>query len=111
MRRSPYSRAAVSRSRPRSSSATDRFPTPPTRASRWLAIYRDVERYWDLYELAEKLIDVEYRLQKCRFAHLKTIERVIGFRPGTGGTRGAAYLAKRMERSFFLELFSLRTAM
>jgi tryptophan 2,3-dioxygenase len=77
----------------------------------WLTIYHDVERYWDLYELAEKLVDVEYRFQKWRFAHLKTVERVIGFRRGTGGTAGAAYLAKRLEKGFFPELFSLRTEM
>ena len=77
----------------------------------WLTIYHDVERYWDLYELAEKLVDVEYRFQKWRFAHLKTVERVIGFRRGTGGTAGAAYLATRLEKSFFPELFSLRTEM
>lgn len=77
----------------------------------WLTIYHDIERYWDLYELAEKLVDVEYRLQKWRYAHLKTVERVIGFRPGTGGTAGAAYLATRLEKSFFPELFSLRTHM
>jgi tryptophan 2,3-dioxygenase len=77
----------------------------------WLTIYHDVERYWDLYELAEKLVDVEYRFQKWRYAHLKTVERVIGFRRGTGGTAGAAYLATRLERGFFPELFTLRTAM
>lgn len=83
-------------------------PSPEVEAA-WLRIYRDIERYWDLYELAEKLVDVEYRFQKWRFAHLKTVERVIGFRPGTGGTAGAAYLAKRIELGFFPELFSLRT--
>ncbi len=77
----------------------------------WLQIYHDIDRYWDLYELAEKLVDVEYRFQKWRFAHLKTVERVIGFRRGTGGTAGAAYLAKRLEKSFFPELLSLRTEM
>lgn len=77
----------------------------------WLTIYHDVERYWDLYELAEKLVDVEYRFQKWRFAHLKTVERVIGFRRGTGGTAGAAYLATRLEKGFFPELFTLRTHM
>jgi tryptophan 2,3-dioxygenase len=77
----------------------------------WLTIYHDVERYWDLYELAEKLVDVEYRFQKWRYAHLKTVERVIGFRRGTGGTAGAAYLATRLEKGFFPELFTLRTEM
>ncbi len=77
----------------------------------WLTIYHDVDRYWDLYELAEKLVDVEYRFQKWRYAHLKTVERVIGFRRGTGGTAGAAYLATRLEKGFFPELFTLRTHM
>lgn len=77
----------------------------------WLVIYHDVETYWDLYELAEKLVDLEYRFQQWRFAHLKTVERIIGFRRGTGGTAGASYLAGRLERGFFPELFSLRTEM
>ena len=77
----------------------------------WLAIYHDVDRYWDLYELAEKLVDLEYRFQQWRFAHLKTVERIIGFRRGTGGTAGAGYLAGALERGFFPELFSLRTEM
>jgi tryptophan 2,3-dioxygenase len=77
----------------------------------WLEIYRDITKYWDLYELAEKLVDLEYRFQQWRFAHLKTVERIIGFRRGTGGTAGASYLAGRLERGFFPELFSLRTEM
>ena len=77
----------------------------------WLEIYHDIDRYWDLYELAEKLVDLEYRFQKWRFSHLKTVERVIGFRRGTGGTAGAAYLSRALESSFFPELFSLRTEM
>jgi tryptophan 2,3-dioxygenase len=83
----------------------------PAVEAAWLVIYHDVERYWDLYELAEKLVDLEYRFQKWRYAHLKTVERVIGFRRGTGGTAGAAYLATRLEKGFFPELFSLRTQM
>jgi tryptophan 2,3-dioxygenase len=77
----------------------------------WLEIYHDIDRYWDLYELAEKLVDLEYRFQKWRFSHLKTVERIIGFRRGTGGTAGAAYLSRALESSFFPELFSLRTEM
>jgi tryptophan 2,3-dioxygenase len=88
-----------------------RYTAHPAVEAAWLEVYRDVERYWDLYELAEKLVDVEYRFQKWRFAHLKTVERVIGFRSGTGGTAGAAYLVKRLERGFFPELFTLRTEM
>ena len=77
----------------------------------WVAVYRDPERYWDLYELAEKLVDLEFRFQQWRFAHLKTVERIIGFKSGTGGSAGAAYLAKALEGSFFPELFRVRTAL
>ncbi len=75
----------------------------------WLAIYRDSSAHWDLYELAEKLVDLEYRLQQWRFAHLKTVERIIGFKRGTGGSSGAGYLAHVLKHSFFPELISLRT--
>ncbi|WGM38360.1 Tryptophan 2,3-dioxygenase [Caulobacter sp. NIBR1757] len=75
----------------------------------WLAVYRDAETYWDLYELGEKLVDIEYRLQQWRFAHMKTVERIIGFKRGTGGSAGVAYLVKALERPFFPELLSLRT--
>jgi len=64
-----------------------------------------------LYELAEKLVDLEYHVQLWRFGHVKTVERIIGFRRGTGGSAGAAYLAGALERGFFPELFSLRTEM
>lgn len=77
----------------------------------WLAVYRDNERFWDLYDLGEKLVDVEYRLQQWRFAHLKTVERVIGFKSGTGGSAGAPYLARVLQQGFFPELLSLRTAL
>ena len=75
----------------------------------WLTVYRDVDRWWDLYELGEKLVDVEYRLQQWRFAHLKTVERVIGFKSGTGGSAGATYLARVLQNGLFPELLSLRT--
>ncbi len=77
----------------------------------WAAIYRNVDQYWDLYELAEKLVDVEYRLQQWRFSHMKTVERIIGFKRGTGGSAGVSYLVKALERSFFPELLSLRTVL
>jgi tryptophan 2,3-dioxygenase len=76
----------------------------------WLTIYRDIERWWDLYELGEKLVDLEYRLQQWRFVHMKTVERIIGYKIGTGGSAGVTYLAKVLERSFFPELLSLRTS-
>lgn len=77
----------------------------------WLAVYRDPEKFWDLYDLGEKLVDIEYRLQQWRFAHLKTVERVIGMRAGTGGSAGAPYLARMLQQGFFPELLSLRTAL
>jgi tryptophan 2,3-dioxygenase len=76
----------------------------------WLAVYRDSTAHWDLYELAEKLVDLEYRFQQWRFAHLKTVERIIGFKRGTGGSSGAGYLQHVLGRGFFPELISLRTS-
>ncbi len=76
----------------------------------WLEVYRHTDRHWDLYELAEKLVDLDQRSQLWRFAHPKTEERIIGFKRGTGGTSGAAYLAKALELRFFPELWSVRTS-
>jgi len=77
----------------------------------WLAVYREPERHWDLYELAEKLVDLEFRFQQWRFAHLKTVERIIGNKMGTGGTGGVSYLAKALDQSFFPELLKVRTSL
>jgi tryptophan 2,3-dioxygenase len=77
----------------------------------WAAVYREPQRHWELYELAEKLVDLEYHLQLWRFGHLKTVERVIGFKRGTGGTGGVSYLAKVVEQRFFPELLAVRTAL
>lgn len=77
----------------------------------WRDVYRDPDRYWDLYELAEKLVDLEYRVQLWRFGHLKTIERIIGFKRGTGGTAGVPYLAKVIDQVFFPELLTVRVAL
>ena len=76
-----------------------------------VAVYAEPERYWDLYELAEKLVDLEYRVQLWRFGHLKTVERVIGFKRGTGGTAGVPYLAKVIDQVFFPELLTVRVAL
>ena len=81
----------------------------PSVEAAWLAVYRDPERYWDLYELAEKLVDLEYRFQQWRFAHLKTVERIIGGKKGTGGSQGLAYLARVLENRLFPELLAVRT--
>jgi len=85
-------------------------PCPEVEAA-WTAVYRDPARWWDLYELAEKLVDLEYHVQRWRFGHLKTVERIIGFKRGTGGTPGVAYLAGVMNHAFFPELLSVRTTL
>ncbi len=76
----------------------------------WAQIYRNPDDAWDLYELAEKLVDLEYHFQRWRFGHLKTVERIIGFKRGTGGTPGVPYLAGVLKQAFFPELLSVRTA-
>ncbi|MFC7332575.1 tryptophan 2,3-dioxygenase [Rhodocista pekingensis] len=90
-----------------------RLPYRPDAAveAAWLAVYRDTERHWDLYELAEKLVDLDWRFQQWRFSHMKTVERIIGFKSGTGGTAGASYLVRALDQSFFPELRSVRTAL
>jgi tryptophan 2,3-dioxygenase len=76
----------------------------------WAAIYQNPHDHWDLYELAEKLVDLEYHFQRWRFGHLKTVERIIGFKRGTGGTPGVPYLEGVLKQAFFPELLSVRTA-
>ena len=75
----------------------------------WRRVYRDVETHWDLYELAEKLVDLEYRFHLWRFSHMKTVERIIGGRPGTGGTSGVKYLKKALDLTFYPELWAVRS--
>jgi tryptophan 2,3-dioxygenase len=75
----------------------------------WLAAYRDTARHWDVYELAEELVDLEDWFQQWRFRHVTTVERIIGRKPGTGGTAGVAYLRKALDIRFFPELWDLRT--
>ena len=82
----------------------------PAVEAAWAEIYRDPEAHWDLYELAEKLVDLEYHFQRWRFGHLKTVERIIGFKRGTGGTAGVPYLEGVLKQVFFPELLSVRTA-
>jgi tryptophan 2,3-dioxygenase len=88
---------------------TQPYVASPEVERAWAVVYADTETYWDLYELAEKLVDIEYHVQLWRFGHLKTVERVIGFKTGTGGTAGVQYLAKVLEKAFFPELLSVRT--
>ena len=76
----------------------------------WRRVYRDSEQFWDLYELAEKLVDVEDNFHHWRFRHMKTVERIIGHRRGTGGTSGVGYLVQALDLRFFPELWSVRTS-
>ncbi|AWM88606.1 tryptophan 2,3-dioxygenase [Microvirga sp. 17 mud 1-3] len=75
----------------------------------WEEIYRHSDEHFDLYELAEELVDLEDAFQQWRFRHMKTVERIIGMRRGTGGSAGVAYLKHALDRSFFPELWSVRT--
>jgi tryptophan 2,3-dioxygenase len=75
----------------------------------WLKIYRNSEEYFELYELAEKLVDIEDAFQQWRFKHMYTVQRIIGHQKGTGGSSGVTFLKKALETSFFPELFELRT--
>jgi tryptophan 2,3-dioxygenase len=77
----------------------------------WLEVYRDPEHHWALYELAEKLVDLETAFRFWRFRHVSTVERIIGSKPGTGGTAGVSYLRKMLDVVLFPELFALRTAL
>jgi tryptophan 2,3-dioxygenase len=72
-------------------------------------IYENRDKHWDAYEMCEKLVDVEENFQLWRFRHVKTVERVIGFKRGTGGTAGVAFLRKTLETALFPELLEVRT--
>ncbi len=96
--------------------AIDRDFSQPYQASKqvaaaWLSVYHNSVKDWDLYELAERLVDLDYKFQLWRFAHVKTVERIIGYKRGTGGTSGVAYLTKALELKFFPELWTIRTSM
>lgn len=88
-------------------------PTEPDESVKaaWLEVYQDTEHHWALYELAEKLVDLETAFRFWRFRHVSTVERIIGFKQGTGGTSGVSYLRKMLDVVLFPELFALRTAL
>jgi tryptophan 2,3-dioxygenase len=75
----------------------------------WLVVYRDPEAHWDLYQLGEELTDLEDTFRLWRFRHVTTVERVIGFKRGTGGTGGVSYLRKMLDVVLFPEIWKLRT--
>ena len=80
-------------------------------AEAWLTVYRDAERWFDLYELAEKLVDIDDALASWRHKHVLTVERIIGNKPGTGGSAGAPYLRATLTKRVFPELWALRTSL
>ncbi|AQS37174.1 tryptophan 2,3-dioxygenase [Shewanella psychrophila] len=75
----------------------------------WLSVYQNADEHFQLYELAEKLIDIEDSFQQWRFKHMYTVQRIIGNKMGTGGSTGVGFLKKALDISFFPELFELRT--
>lgn len=77
----------------------------------WRSIYQQSESHWDLYELAEKLVDFEDYFRRWRFNHMTTVERVIGFKRGTGGTGGVSYLKRMLEVEIFPELWRMRSTL
>lgn len=81
----------------------------PKAQAAWAEVYRDPGRYWDLYELAEKLVDFEDYFRRWRFNHVTTVERVIGFKRGSGGTSGVNYLRRMLDVVLFPDLWELRT--
>ena len=77
----------------------------------WLAVYRAADRWFELYQLAEKLVDLDDALASWRHKHVLTVERIIGSKPGTGGSAGAAYLRSTLDKRAFPELWSMRTSL
>jgi tryptophan 2,3-dioxygenase len=75
----------------------------------WTRVYRNPKQYWDLYQLAEELIDLEDWFQQWRFRHVTTVQRIIGRKRGTGGTAGVGYLRHVLDVTFFPELWDVRT--
>ena len=95
-------------------SHTQRDWTQPYQASdaveqAWLVAYRDPKQHWELYQLGEKLTDLEDSFRLWRFRHVTTVERIIGFKRGTGGTEGVGYLRKMLDVVLFPEIWKLRT--
>lgn len=85
-------------------------PSPEVEAA-FLSVYRDTERYWEFYQLAEKLVDLDDAMATWRHKHVLTVERIIGGKMGTGGTAGVSYLQSTLPKRAFPELWSLRTSL
>ena len=80
----------------------------PAIQARWRMVYENVDTYWSLYDLAEKLVDLEDYFRRWRFNHVTTVERIIGLKRGTGGTSGVSYLRRMLDVELFPELWHLR---
>ena len=111
---------ALARGRPRRAAgaargAGDRTAEPhaahPGVTAMWAEVYREPSRHWAIYELAEKLVDLEDYFRRWRFNHVTTVERVIGLKRGTGGTGGVSYLRRMLEVVLFPELWDVRTTL
>jgi tryptophan 2,3-dioxygenase len=88
---------------------TQAYTASPNVEAAWLEVYRAPDTHWDLYQLGEELTDLEDAFRLWRFRHVTTVERVIGFKRGTGGTQGVGYLRKMLDVVLFPEIWSLRT--
>jgi tryptophan 2,3-dioxygenase len=99
----PIPRAALERD------VTQPYRRNPDLVPVFRAIYADPVHWWDAYDMCEKLVDVEEAFQLWRFRHMKTVERIIGYKPGTGGSSGVGFLRRVLEHSFFPELIDVRT--
>jgi tryptophan 2,3-dioxygenase len=83
----------------------------PSVEAAWLEVYRNPSRHWELYEMAEELVDLEDAFRQWRFRHVTTVERIIGFKQGTGGTAGVTYLRRMLDVVLFPELWHVRTVL
>ncbi len=88
---------------------TQPYPENAEVEAAWLTIYRTPQAHWDLYQLGEELADLEDAFRLWRFRHVTTVERIIGFKRGTGGTNGVGYLRKMLDTVLFPEIWRLRT--
>ena len=90
---------------------TQPYTTDPGVEAAWLQVYRNAKANWDLYQLGEELVDLEDAFRLWRFRHVTTVQRIIGFKQGTGGTSGVGYLQAMLATELFPELWSIRTAL
>ena len=88
---------------------TQSYEKHPAVMAAFQRIYENTSAHWEAYEMCEKLVDVDERFQLWRFRHMKTVQRIIGFKPGTGGSSGVSFLKKALDVTFFPELWDVRT--